>query len=148
LKETNTRGTFLITQRFLKLLGKERSGWIVTVTTAAAIMVFPGMSAYSLSKLASLQMQAFVATENPNVTAVALHPGIVMTEMTGDFFKPFAKDTPGLVGGLGVWLSTEKAAFLSGKYVEANWSVDDLVARKDEIASQGKLKIDLVGELG
>lgn len=137
-----------MTQEFLKLLGEERKGSIVNLTSAVAVMVFPGMSAYSLSKLAITQMLAFVAAENPNVTAVAMHPGIVMTDMTLDFFVPFAKDTPGLVGGVAVWLSTEKAAFLSGKYIESNWSVDDLVTRKEEIVSQGKLKIDLIGELG
>jgi hypothetical protein len=61
---------------------------------------------------------------------------------------PFAKDTPELVGGLGVWLATEKAAFLNGKYIESNWSVDDLMARKGEIVSEGKLSIVLKGEFG
>lgn len=120
LQQTNVRGVFLITQGFLRLLGKERKGSIVTLTTAAAVMVFPGMSSYSLSKLASMQLQAFIAAENPNVTAVALHPGIVLTDMTLDYFLPYAKDTPELVGGVGVWLSTEKAEFLNGRYIEAN----------------------------
>jgi NAD(P)-dependent dehydrogenase (short-subunit alcohol dehydrogenase family) len=48
-KETNVHGVFLITQGFLKLLGKKR-GSIVTLT------VFPGMSSYAISKLAGLQM--------------------------------------------------------------------------------------------
>jgi hypothetical protein len=93
-------------------------------------------------------MQAFVAAENPNVTAVALHPGIVITDMTADMFRPFAKDTPELVGGVGVWLSTEKASFLNGKYVEVNWDVDELTARKDDIVSGGKLSLGLNAELG
>ena len=63
----------------------------MNLTSAAAVMVFPGTSAYSLSKLASTQMLAFVAAENPNVTAVAMHPGIVMTDMTLDFFVPVCK---------------------------------------------------------
>ena len=111
-------------------------------------MTVPGMSNYSLSKLVALQLQAFVAAENPNVTAIALHPGIVLTEMTTGDFKPFAKHTPELVGGIGVWLSTEKAAFLNGKYVESNWSVEDLAARKEEIVSEGKLSLVLKGEFG
>jgi NAD(P)-dependent dehydrogenase (short-subunit alcohol dehydrogenase family) len=131
----------------LGLLG-EKKGTIVNLTTGAAIMVFPTMSSYSISKLASLQLTAFVTAENPNVTAVALHPGIVMTEMTLPMFFPFAKDTPELIGGLGVWLATDKAAFLTGKYIESNWSVDDLTARKDEIVSEGKLTISLKGEFG
>ncbi|KAE8441546.1 hypothetical protein EG329_004854 [Mollisiaceae sp. DMI_Dod_QoI] len=146
--ETNVRAAFLLAQGFAALLGKERKGNIVNLTTAGAIMVFPGMSSYSLSKLASLQLQAFIAAEHPNISAVALHPGIVMTDMTLDFFIPFAKDTPELVGGVGVWLSTEKASFLSGKYMESNWSVDDLVARQDEIVQQGKLSVGLKGDFG
>lgn len=118
------------------------------MTSGMAILTVPGMSSYSLSKLATLQLQAYVALENPNVIAIALHPGIVMTEMTAGAFKPFAKDTPELVGGLGVWLSTGKAAFLNGKYVSSNWSVDDLVARKEEIVSEGKLSLVLKGEFG
>ncbi|KAH7370582.1 putative oxidoreductase ucpA, partial [Rhexocercosporidium sp. MPI-PUGE-AT-0058] len=146
-QETNVRGVFLLTQGFLHLLGKERKGSIVTLSTTAAVMVFPGMSSYSLSKLASMQLQAFIAAENPNVTAVALHPGIVMTDMTLDYFMPYAKDTPELVGGVGVWLATEKAAFLNGRYIESNWSVDDLTARKEEIIS-GKLSVRLEGDFG
>jgi NAD(P)-dependent dehydrogenase (short-subunit alcohol dehydrogenase family) len=132
----------------LKLLGKGRKGSIVNMTSGLALMTVPGRSSYSLSKLLILQLQAFIAVENPNVTAIALHPGIVMTQMTTDNFKRFAKDTPELVGGVGVWLSTEKAVFLNGKYVESNWSVDDLAARKEEIVSEGKLSLVLKGEFG
>lgn len=106
------------------------------------------MSSYSLSKLVNLQIQVFVAAEISNVTAVAIHPGIVMTDMAMDMFVPFAKDTPELIGGLGVWLATDQAAFLDGKYIGSNWSVEDLVARKDEILSEGKLSILLKGEFG
>lgn len=120
----------------------------MNMTSGLALMAAPGLSSYSLSKLAALQLQAFVAAENPNVTATSLHPGIVLTEMVTEYFKPFAKDTPGLVGGTGVWLATEKASFLGGKYVAANWSVDDLVARKEEIVAGGKLSVVLKGEFG
>jgi NAD(P)-dependent dehydrogenase (short-subunit alcohol dehydrogenase family) len=147
-KETNTRGTFLVTQGFLKLLGQERKGAIISLTTFAAHMPFPGLSSYSISKLALTQLQAFIAVECPNVTAVAIHPGLILTDATLDYFKPFAKDSPELLGGLGVWLATENAAFLSGKYVEVNWSVDELMERKDEIVKEGKLSIGIKGKFG
>lgn len=95
-----------------------------------------------------MQLQAFVAAESPNITAVSLHPGLVLTDMTLDDFRPFAKDTPELVGGIGVWLSTEQASFLNGKYIESNWSVEDLIERKEEIISQGKLSVVLKGDFG
>lgn len=91
MQETNVRAAFLLTQGFAALLGKERKGNIVSVTSAAAVLVFAGMSSYSLSKLAAIQLQAFVAAEYPNITAIAHHPGIVLTDSTLDYFRPFAK---------------------------------------------------------
>lgn len=106
------------------------------------------MSSYPLSKLVALQIQAYVASENPNVIATTLNPGAVMTDMMTDMFKRFAKDTPELGGGVGNWLASGKAAFLNGKYITANWCVDELSSRKDEIVSEGKLSIDLVVKFG
>jgi NAD(P)-dependent dehydrogenase (short-subunit alcohol dehydrogenase family) len=120
----------------------------VNLTSALALTAMPIASSYGLSKLVVIQLQAYIAAEHPNITAVALHPGIVKTDMTHPIFEPFALDTPALIGGVGVWLSTEQAAFLSGKYIESNWSVEDLVAKKDEIVSKGLLSIILKGEFG
>ncbi|KAG4441113.1 hypothetical protein IFR05_003403 [Cadophora sp. M221] len=145
--EVNGRGTFLVSQGFLQLLGKERRGTVINLTTGAAVSVFPGISSYSISKLIPIQLAAYIAAENPNVTAVALHPGTVKTDMTLDSFVRFSLDTPELVGGIGVWIATEKAAFLTGKYVSSNWDVDALVERKEEITG-GKLSVALVGEFG
>jgi NAD(P)-dependent dehydrogenase (short-subunit alcohol dehydrogenase family) len=106
------------------------------------------MSAYSVSKLAVSHLQQFVAAEYPRVTAVSLHPGIVQTDMTAEAFRPFATDPPKLVGGVAVWLTTDAARFLTGRYVDAHWSVDELVARRDEIEGQGKLLTGLNVKLG
>lgn len=94
---------------------------------------------------------AYVAAENPNVVAIALHPGIVDTEMTKDIFRKFALDTPELVGGIGVWLAGwdgPDRSFLSGRFVAANWDVEDLVSRKDEIVEKELLKMNLNANLG
>lgn len=141
-----------MTQSFLKLLPTpETPAKIITLTTGAAYEVFPGLSAYGLSKLVDLELMTYVAAENPNVVAVAIHPGIVPTEMTIETFMPFAKDTPELVSGVGAWLAAWEGVdrrFLSGRYVSANWDVDDLVARKDEIEKEGLLKMNLMGKFG
>lgn len=131
----------------MKLLGKEQKGTIINIVSAAAYLVNPGMSSYSIAKLALLQLSTFISAENPNIKAIAVHPGIIMTDMTLDIFKKFAKDTPELVGGLAVWLATDKSDFLRGKYMESNWSVDDLVERKEEILG-GKLSIAVKGDFG
>lgn len=141
-----------MTQSFLKHLpSADTPAKIITLTTGAAYEVFPSLSAYGISKLTVLQLMTYVAAESPNVFAVALHPGIVDTEMTIDSFKRFALDTPELVGGVGVWLAGWQGVdrkFLEGRFVSANWDVEELVKRKEEIEKEGLLKMDLKGTLG
>ena len=133
---------------FLQTLGTSKPGAIVSLTAGLAVMVRPGVSAYSVSKLANYQMMPFIAAENPQVTAVGLHPGIVKTRLVSGEMARFAKDTPALVGGFAVWLATDAARFLTGRFVASNWSVDDLMARAQEIQSKDLLKIKLNAELG
>jgi NAD(P)-dependent dehydrogenase (short-subunit alcohol dehydrogenase family) len=139
-------------QGFLRLLpSPDTPAKIVTLTTGAAVMVFDSVSSYGISKLAILQMTAFLALENPNVVNVALHPGIIMTDMAKEQFKPFALDTPELVGGFGTWLAGWQGAdraFLSGRYVTANWDVGELVGRREEILEGDLLKVRLSGRFG
>ncbi|CAG8982068.1 hypothetical protein HYALB_00008795 [Hymenoscyphus albidus] len=146
--ETNIRGTFLISQGFLKLLGKESKGTILNLSSALGLATVPGLSAYSLTKLVAHKMQAFIAVENPNVVAIGMHPGLIRTDIVTGDLMPFAFDTFDLAGGTAVWLATEKAAFLNGKYVNVNWSVEELVQRKEEIVGQKKLDLVLSGEFG
>lgn len=71
-----------------------------------------------------------------------------MTADAPEAIKKFAQDDPELVGGVGVWLATEKADVLRGKYMESYWDVDDVIAKKEEIVSGGKLSFYLKGEFG
>lgn len=65
-----------------------------------------------------------------------------------DIFRRFDLDPPELAGGVAVWLCSPQARFLSGKLMNANWSVDELVKRKDEIVQGGLLEPGLTGRLG
>ena len=53
-----------------------------------------------------------------------------------------------LAAGVAVYLASPQAKFLSGRYMSANWDVDELEARKDEITERNLLKINLTGEFG
>lgn len=44
-----------------------------------------------------------------------------------------------------VWLVSPEAAFLKGKYVWANWDVEEMKARSEAIASSNLLKMTLEG---
>ncbi|KIW72424.1 hypothetical protein PV04_00619 [Phialophora macrospora] len=146
--EVNVKGTFMMSRAFLSLLGTERHGTIVNLSAGIATAVFPTWSSYSITKLAALKLAEYVAAEYPNVNAVALQPGVVDTDMVLESFKRFALDTPELVGGTGVWLATDAARFLTGRFISANWSVDDLVRRKDVILVGNDLKVIYQGTFG
>lgn len=145
---TNARGTFLMTSHFLQALPKSSHGTVINLTSGMAYGIYHGHSAYSLGKLINLQMATLVGAESPNVTSVSLHPGIVNTEMVSGPFQRFALDSPELVGGVGVWLATEKARFMNGRFMNVNWNVEDLYERREEILKGKLLQIDLQGTFG
>ncbi|KAH6618407.1 hypothetical protein B0J18DRAFT_278440 [Chaetomium sp. MPI-SDFR-AT-0129] len=147
--EVNTKGTFLLAKSFITALPTpDTPATLVNVTTAGAWLVIPFMAGYSTSKLASQQLLAHFAAAYPSLTTISLHPGLVDTDMTDPAFERFNKDTPELVGGVAVWLTSEKAKFLSGRAIAAQWSVDDLVEREKEIVEGGLLQMALNGKLG
>jgi NAD(P)-dependent dehydrogenase (short-subunit alcohol dehydrogenase family) len=135
-----------VTSYFLRLLGKERPGTIIFLSSGLGLMTLPGSSGYSITKLSDLQLASYAAAENDNVTAVAIHPGIVLTDMASDFWKQYAKDTPELAGAVCVWLSTPAATFLSGRFTTANWDVEELMSRKEEIVKKNLLTVKLEGD--
>lgn len=146
------RGGYLHTHHFLKLLPTGAPGTVINLTSGLGYQVNPGFSAHSISKLAVWHLTSFIAAENPNVLAVGLHPGVVPTDMLVPSFARFAGDTTELVGGVSVWLAAQgaqsKANWLSGRFINSNWDVEELLGRKEEIEAKGLLKISLAGTLG
>jgi NAD(P)-dependent dehydrogenase (short-subunit alcohol dehydrogenase family) len=80
------------------------------------------MSAYSTSKLASVQLIRFFAAENPDIRSVSYHPGVLKTEMSDKGGPvPWSYDDMSLPSGFAVWLSSKKAAFTQGLMLWAHW---------------------------
>jgi NAD(P)-dependent dehydrogenase (short-subunit alcohol dehydrogenase family) len=151
-KEVNIKGTFIATKAFLKAADSDPTipKTIINLASGAAVNVPPGMSTYSMSKMGIIKFTEFLKVEHPTITSVSLDPGCVHTDM-GDavgFLQPFMYDTPGLCGGLAVWLSSGDKSFLSGRYVLANWDVDELEKRKEDIVDGGLLATCLKGKFG
>jgi NAD(P)-dependent dehydrogenase (short-subunit alcohol dehydrogenase family) len=147
--DVNGKGTFLTTRSFIRLLPSlDIPATLINITSAGAWSVIPSQSGYCISKLLGIQLIPFVAEEYPNITAIALHPGMIDTDMLDPGFKHFDLETPELVGGLGVWLSHQHARFLSGRFLASQWSVDELLARKKEIMGGRQLKVTVVGPFG
>ncbi|KAL7949502.1 hypothetical protein V8C42DRAFT_311072 [Trichoderma barbatum] len=108
----------------------------------------PTNFAYSISKAANLKMLDYFAIENPAIHVVSIQPGIINTELGGDDMPVFvAPDTTDLPGQFCPWLLTDEARFLRNKFVWANWDVEELVARKDEIVGTRALTWGVEGVL-
>ncbi|OGM48959.1 oxidoreductase [Aspergillus bombycis] len=101
----------------------------------------PGLSSYFISKLGVAKFTEFIAAENPRVAAYSLSPGIVLTSMTLDGFKPFAKDTPELPSAVTVYLAAKRPQYLNGRHLSANWDLAELEARQSEFSSSEKLTV-------
>jgi hypothetical protein len=50
-----------------------------------------------------------------------------------------------LAGAFAVYLTTERAKNLNGKYASVNWDVEELEARSEDIVSKGLLTEELKG---
>ncbi|KAI4626333.1 uncharacterized protein J4E87_004835 [Alternaria ethzedia] len=148
--EINGKGNYLLIRSFLRLLpSPDTPATIVNVSSWQAFFTVPPLGAYFMSKFILDALATYVAAEYPNVTAVSMHPGLVATDMLREPFRSlFNQDSPELVGGTAVWLCQEKAKFLSGRFIAANWDVEDLLSRKAEIVKDDLLKLTLKGDFG
>ena len=144
--EINTKGTFLMSRAFLRQLRSNTTdATIITMLSRFAWQGVPHLSGYSIAKSGAQQLSQYIAAGYPQVTAVCVDPMLADTDMLLDQFRRFTRSSPELVGGLGVWLSHPHAKFLSGRTIASYGSVDDLIARKDEIVGQGLLQTTLAG---
>ena len=60
--------------------------------------------------------------------------------------QPFLVDAEDLCGAFCVWLTKDGEGskdWLSGRFLVANWDVDELEAKKDEIVERDTLKMGL-----
>ncbi|KAJ6004755.1 hypothetical protein N7540_012554 [Penicillium herquei] len=126
--ETNVKGTMIPSKVFLPSANPVHSS-IIAFTSA---VVFPptmlvNLSAYVSSKLSVIKFIEYLAAENPSTFAVALSPGMVDTAMlrksgANPNTLPLDTDSP-------------EASFLNGRNVWANWDVNELKSKAENIKS-------------
>ena len=79
--EINVKGSFIVTQAFLKHAAKDAV--LVNMTTGVAhLPTFPHYSSYAASKLAAVKFFNGVQAENPDVRVVNVHPGVIKSDMS------------------------------------------------------------------
>ncbi|KAK1754751.1 putative short chain dehydrogenase [Echria macrotheca] len=120
------------------------SGVLISTNTCFAhFPPVPGFGMYSIARATLLKFTDYVQVEHPHVRVVSTQPGWVATAANG--FQKEAPDDAELPGNFYVWLASEEAGFLKGKFVWANWDAEELVARRGEIEGTKVLTMVLKG---
>ncbi|PSS10967.1 hypothetical protein M430DRAFT_61331 [Amorphotheca resinae ATCC 22711] len=142
--ETNVKGTMTAANVFLPTANPTHAALLglTTGTVSLPTVMLPGLSAYISSKLAQVKLLEFLAAENPNVFVASVHPGMVETAVftkSGAKAEALPMDKVQLPAHFILWLASPEAAFLKGKLVWANWDVDELKAKAEEISSSQQM---------
>lgn len=84
--DINLRGPYLVTRAFMPILLKGETKYIVNVTSVAAHLTNPTLSAYQVSKLGLLRLSQLANVEYApqGVTSFCIHPGNCLTNIMGD----------------------------------------------------------------
>lgn len=102
-----------------------------------------------VSKHAVNRFTEFLLTEyaKDGLLAYVIHPGGVKTEMgirMPEHTHVFLTDTTTLGGDTLNWLTRERREWLAGRYISANFDLEEVESRKKEIVDGDKLKERLV----
>ncbi|KFZ12885.1 hypothetical protein V501_03994 [Pseudogymnoascus sp. VKM F-4519 (FW-2642)] len=145
--QVHLKGSLFIAQAFLR--HSSTDGVAIEINSSAALVNFsPAFASYSVAKLAVFRLWDSLAFANPALSVFHVQPGIVDTAMnreTGGVDAVGFEDHVSLPGSFNLWLASPEARFLKGKFLWANWDVDELKARAKEIQSSAQLSIGLAG---
>jgi NAD(P)-dependent dehydrogenase (short-subunit alcohol dehydrogenase family) len=144
--ETNVKGALNVVHEFLvngpDTTTKQRV--IIDISSAAAHLALPKQSPYCASKAAftSLLRQIYIENKASGLRTYSIHPGGVLTQMARSFGYSEGDadwDDVELPGHFCVWLASEEATFLAGRFVWASWDVEELQAREKEFEQNPEL---------
>lgn len=148
--EVNLKGTYHVVRYTLphliesaqKHMGPGQSGGhLVLLSSIGAQLLMPGASDYQTSKHAINRLCEFVQSDHGDdgIKCFAVHPGGVATKLGHDMpesMHEYLVDLPDLAACFIVWLTSGQADWAKGRYLSANWDVEELLAARQEIESK------------
>jgi NAD(P)-dependent dehydrogenase (short-subunit alcohol dehydrogenase family) len=158
----NLQSNFNVTKAFLKY-APEEAVIVETNSAAAHLTIGPKFSSYNVAKAATARLYSSLAFEHPSISIFSIHPGSINTAMSKEAgFEPkqegkeqkwkgegssllLGYDDANLPASFIVWLASPEARFLKGRFLWANWDVDELKSKAKEIENGSFLNIGLIG---
>jgi 3-oxoacyl-[acyl-carrier protein] reductase len=136
--EVNVLGVHLCCRAVIPQMLERGSGRIVITGSGAAYLPGTTHTAYPASKAAVCRYAEGLANElRGRIPVFFFSPGLVKTEMTGNFSEDAPWTPPELAPRLVVTLASGPADALAGRYIHAEHDdIEDLIARADEIVEQ------------
>lgn len=141
--EINVQGTYHVIRYALPHLiesaqNNPSGGHLILLSSIGAQLLMPGASDYQTSKHAINRLCEFVQSDHneDGIKCFAVHPGGVATKLGHNMPKDmheYLVDTPDLAACFIVWLASGQADWAKGRYLSANWDVDELLAARTEI---------------
>lgn len=131
--DISLNGFFYVTRRVLKGMLMKRDGRIVNIVSLSGLKGMPGQTNYSAAKAAVIGATKALAQEVAprKVTVNAVAPGFIATDMTKDLDETSLKANipvgrfgePEEVAALVGFLSSDKAAYITGEVVSINGGI-------------------------
>ena len=143
--EVNVEGVYLTAKHFAPLLIKSETKLFVAVSSIAAHLIRRSASSYHLNKFAVIRFIEYLNEEyaDEGIVAVSVHPGGVKTDLglsMPDFMHEFLIDTPELFADTMVWLANQRREWLGGRFINANWDMEELEGKKGDVVGRDLFK--------
>ncbi|KAG8906677.1 hypothetical protein FRB99_006378 [Tulasnella sp. 403] len=147
--EASLKGSFLTVHVTLPELLKSGDGYIILLSSSLAQYRLPGGSPYNIAKHALNRLAEWIDIEyrDQGIKAFAVNPGNVATDLGYQIIKTSVlvehgdiSHSPDLSGWTYVRLTSGSEDWLSGRFVDVTWNLDEMVELKEKILEQDALK--------
>ena len=147
--DLNLRGPLTVLQTFIRANRQhspDTPRTVINLPSGLAHVPFAGPAAsYGSSKMAMARITEYAHHEMPSWNIFNMQPGVVGTDLARAAGRQ-GEDAPELPAGFAVWLAAHPdARKLNGKFIWANWDIDEVLDRAEEIEKKDLLTLALKG---